>query len=214
MKSSRMANVEREIPMDAKPIIVLLIEDNPDDALLIQKLLSKEMKVPFEVKHVDRISKGLEYLRGGDIDIVLLDFGLPDGQGLGTFETVHKHSPDVPVIVLTGRDDDEIAVESVQKGAQDYLVKGKIDGGILGRSIRYAIERQKLHTQLEHSIKEIKTLRGFLPICASCKKIRDDKGYWTQIESYIRQHSEAEFSHGICPECFVKLYGERVKPLT
>ncbi|MGE5174320.1 MAG: response regulator [Betaproteobacteria bacterium] len=194
--------------MDANPIFVLLIEDDPDDAFLIQKVLCKEMKVIFEVKQVDRISKGLELLRGGGIDIVLLDFGLPDGQGLGTFETVHRHSPDVPIIVLTGQDDDEIAVESVQKGAQDYLVKGKIDGRLLRRSIRYAIERQKLHTQLEHSLREIKTLRGFLPICASCKKIRDDKGYWTQIESYISQHSEAEFSHGICPECFDKLYGQ------
>ncbi len=198
--------------MDAKPIIVLLIEDDPDDAFLIQMLLSKDGKIPFHVKHAGRIREGLEHLRGGGIDIVLLDFGLPDGQGLSTFETVHKHSPDVPIIVLTGQDDDEIAVESVQKGAQDYLVKGKADGSLLRRSIRYAIERQKLHTQLEHSMKEIKTLRGFLPICASCKKIRDDKGYWTQIESYISQHSEAEFSHGICPECFVKLYGERMKP--
>lgn len=194
--------------MDTKTILALLIEDDPNDALLIQKLLSKDSKVLFRVKHVDRISEGLASLRSDGIDVVLLDFGLPDGQGLSTFETVHKHSPDVPIIVLTGQEDDEIAIESVRRGAQDYLVKGKIDGALLRRSIRYAIERQKLHTQLEHSMKEIKTLRGFLPICASCKKIRDDKGYWTQIESYISRHSEAEFSHGICPECFDKLYSQ------
>jgi DNA-binding response OmpR family regulator len=191
-----------------KPIIVLLIEDNPDDALLIQVFLSKAMKVPYEVTQVDRISKGVECLEADAIDIVLLDFGLPDGQGLDTFETVHKHARDVPIIVLTGHDDDEIAVESVQRGAQDYLVKGKIDGSLLSRAIRYAIERQKLHTQLEHSTREIRALRGFLPICAGCKKIRDDKGYWTQIEAYISEHSEAEFSHSICPECMVRLYGQ------
>jgi len=67
-------------------------------------------------------------------------------------------------------------------------------------------EREKLIHQLQDALASIKTLHGLLPICASCKKIRDDKGYWNQIESYVRDHSEAEFSHGICPECMKKLY--------
>jgi DNA-binding NtrC family response regulator len=196
--------------MDAKPIIVLLIEDSEDDALLIRKSLAGAMKVPYELKHVDGLSRGMECLAGGEIDVVLLDLGLPDGRGISTFSVLHKHSPDVPVIVLTGHDDEELAIEAVQKGAQDYLVKGKVDGGLLRRSIRYAIERQKLRTQLKQSMKEINTLRGFLPICANCKKIRDDRGYWTQIETYISMHSEAEFSHGLCPECVVKLYGDEI----
>lgn len=193
--------------MDVKPISVLLIEDSPDDAVLIQWYLSNAMKVPHEVKHADRLSKGLGFLGSGGFDVVLLDLGLPDGQGLSTFEKVHAQAPGVPIIVLTGHDDDDLAVEAVQKGAQDYLVKGKVDGSLVGRSIRYAIERQKLLTQIEHSTREIKTLRGFLPICAGCKKIRDDQGYWTQIETYISQHSDAEFSHGLCPECALRLYG-------
>jgi DNA-binding NtrC family response regulator len=196
--------------MDAKSIIVLLVEDNEDDALLIRKSLAGAMKVPYELKHVDGLSLGMESLAGGKIDVVLLDLGLPDGRGISTFTVLHKHSPDVPVIVLTGHDDEELAIEAVQKGAQDYLVKGKVDGGLLRRSIRYAIERQKLSTQLKQSMKEINTLRGFLPICANCKKIRDDQGYWTQIETYISMHSEAEFSHGLCPECVVKLYGDEI----
>jgi DNA-binding NtrC family response regulator len=196
--------------MDTKPIIVLLIEDNADDALLISKSLAGAMKVPYELKHVDKLTRGLECLTGFQIDVVLLDLGLPDGRGISTFSVLHKHSPEVPVIVLTGHDDEELAIEAVQKGAQDYLVKGKVDGGLLRRSIRYAIERQKLSTQLKQSTKEINTLRGFLPICANCKKIRDDHGYWTRIETYISMHSEAEFSHGICPECVVKLYGNEI----
>jgi DNA-binding NtrC family response regulator len=196
--------------MDSKPIIVLLIEDSDDDALLIRKSLAGAMKVPYELKHVDGLSRGMECLAGGAIDVVLLDLGLPDGRGISTFSVLHRHSPDIPVIVLTGHDDEELAIEAVQKGAQDYLVKGKVDGGLLRRSIRYAIERQKLRTQLKQSMKEINTLRGFLPICANCKKIRDDQGYWTQIETYISMHSEAEFSHGICPECVVKLYGDDI----
>jgi DNA-binding NtrC family response regulator len=193
--------------MDDKPIIVLLIEDNDDDALLIRKSLAGAMRVPYELKQVDGLGRGMECLAGGNVDVVLLDLGLPDGRGISTFSVLHKHSPDVPVIVLTGHDDEELAIEAVQKGAQDYLVKGKVDGGLLRRSIRYAIERQKLSTQLKQSMKEINTLRGFLPICANCKKIRDDHGYWTQIETYISKHSEAEFSHGLCPDCVIKLYG-------
>jgi len=73
---------------------------------------------------------------------------------------------------------------------------------------RISAEREQLIAELRRTLGEVKTLRGFLPICSSCKKIRDDQGYWQQIESYIRQHSEAEFSHGICPECAGKLYPE------
>lgn len=195
--------------MDSKPIHVLLIEDNPDDARLILRYLANAGTVRYEVTPVDRLQKGLECLTNGGFDVVLLDLGLPDAAaGLDAFEKTHAHAPPIPIIVLTGRDDDELGNEAVQKGAQDYLVKGQVAGGLLGRSIRYAIGRQKLLTQLEHFAREINTLRGFLPICASCKKIRDDKGYWTQIEAYISTRTEVEFSHGICPDCAIKLYGK------
>jgi hypothetical protein len=71
-------------------------------------------------------------------------------------------------------------------------------------------ERENLITELQEAFTKIKTLRGLLPICSSCKKIRDDKGYWNQIESYIRDHSEAEFTHGICPKCAKKIYPELI----
>ena len=71
---------------------------------------------------------------------------------------------------------------------------------------RAEAEREKMIGDLQEALSQVKTLSGFIPICASCKKIRDDKGYWEQVEVYIRDHSEAEFSHGICPECFKKLY--------
>ena len=163
--------------MNDEPIRVLLIEDNADDAVLIKRLLSGAMKVPYEIEHAELLAQGVELLKHGGFDVVLVDLGLPDGGGLRTFERAHAQAPGVPVIVFTGDDNDEIAVEAVRMGAQDYLVKGAVNGTLLGRAIRYAIERQKLLTQIEHSAKEIKTLRGFLPICAGCKKIRDDKGY-------------------------------------
>ncbi len=193
--------------MITKPIAVLLIEDEPGDAILIQRYLTNKLNVHYDVTHVDRLSKGLACLQKGGFDVVLLDLGLPDAAaGFDGFERAHAHAPDVPIIVLTGYDNDEFAIEAVAKGAQDYLVKGQITDVMLGRSIRYAIGRQKLLVQLEHSTNEIKTLRGLLPICMYCKKIRDDKGYWTQMEAYISERSEAEFSHGLCPECAATWY--------
>jgi DNA-binding NarL/FixJ family response regulator len=193
--------------METKTITALLIEDNPDDAVLIQRYLTGSPRVTYRVTHVDRLAAGLEILNSVHFDVILLDLGLPDGPaGIKTFEMAYAHTSSIPIIVLTGHDDDNIAIESVQRGAQDYIVKGQVTGSMLGRSIQYAIERKKLVTQLENSAREINKLRGILPICASCKKIRDDKGYWTQVEVYISDHSETEFTHGICPECAAKIY--------
>ncbi|MDA8422044.1 MAG: response regulator [Nitrospiraceae bacterium] len=195
--------------METMTIAVLLIEDNPDDATLIRRYLNASRKIEYRVIHFDTMAQGLENLKSIPFDVILLDLSLPDGPvGIKTFETVHAQASDIPIIVLTGHDDDDLAVEAVHKGAQDYLVKDLVTGPALGRAIRYAIERKKLLGQIEYSKKEIKQLRGFLPICASCKKIRDDNGYWTQVEVYISDHSDTEFSHGICPDCARKLYPE------
>jgi len=195
--------------METTVITALLIEDNPDDAVLIEKYLKASRKIKYNVIHVERFAEGLESLKRILFDIILLDLTLPDGpMGIKTFETVYAHASHIPIIIVTGHDDDALAVEAVHKGAQDYLVKGLVTGAALGRAIRNAIERKKLLTQLEDSMKEIKLLRGFLPICMNCKKIRDDKGYWTKVEVYIRKHSGVEFSHGICPECALELYPE------
>jgi DNA-binding NtrC family response regulator len=195
--------------METNIITALLIEDNPDDTVLIERYLNASRKTKYNLISVDRFTAGLESLKRCIFDVILLDLSLPDGpSGIKTFETVHAQASTIPIIVLTGHDDDDLAVEAVHKGAQDYLVKGPITGPALGRAIRHAIERKKLLTQLEDSMKEIKILRGFLPICMNCKKIRDDKGYWTQVEVYINKHSGVEFSHGICPECAQKMYPE------
>lgn len=193
--------------METKSITALLIEDNADEAVLIQRDLAGTPRAACKVTHVSRLADGLEILKNIRFDVILLDLGLPDAPaGIKTFEKAYAHASEIPIIVLTGHDDDTIAIESVQKGAQDYIVKGQVTGSMLGRSIQYAIERKKLLAQLEHSAREINKLRGILPICASCKKIRDDKGYWTQVEIYISDHTGTEFTHGICPECAQKIY--------
>lgn len=192
---------------------VLLIEDNLADAQLIIEILKEDPENTIEVRYADNMARGLEAITNGNVDIVLLDLTLPDSSGYDTFMTVQKHNSTLPVIVLTGQDDMELALRIVRDGAQDYLVKNLVDYTMLARSIRYSIERKqallekdRLIVQLREALANVKTLSGLLPICASCKHIRDDKGYWQQVESYIQQHSAAVFTHSICPKCTRKLY--------
>ena len=126
------------------PLKVLLIEDDPDDVLLIEEMLEEAESVSFDLSHTGKIVDGLTLLDADTVDVVLLDLSLPDGQGLETFELVHRHTLDVPIVVLTGLDDEETAVQAMHAGAQDYLVKGRINGDLLVRAVRYAMERHQL----------------------------------------------------------------------
>src|SRR5712671_6321958 len=130
--------------------IVLLIEDNPGDVRLIREMLSEGEDGIFELACVGRLSQGLEYLAARSACLVLLDLSLPDSYGFDTFLKVYAHSPKVPIIVLTGHDDRTVALSAVKTGAQDYLVKGKIDRDLLLRSMQYSIERKRYQEQLEY----------------------------------------------------------------
>ena len=129
--------------MDNKPIKALLVEDNPGDSRLIREMLAEARGVTFELKHVDRLQAALEQLAEEGIDVVLLDLGLPDSGGLETLSKTYAQAPKVPVVVLTGLHDETLGAQAVNKGAQDYLVKGQIDGSLLVRAICYAIERKQ-----------------------------------------------------------------------
>jgi PAS domain S-box-containing protein len=309
---------------------VLLIEDNPALLRMIADMLGQSSGAVFFVELASRLTDGMERLSDGGIDVVLLDLTLPDSKGLDTFLQCYNRNPDVPVVVLTALEDEDLALTAIRSGAQDYLIKGEIHARALIRSIRYAIERkrgeearsrlaaivesshdaiiglsleglivswntgaeaifgysfeevigrpssallarsqpdemtgilkqlkaghfvrdfealrhtkvgcdvhvavsvspiknsfgriigasmiarnindQKQHEaereqligELQSALMHVQTLSGLLPICASCKKIRDDQGYWTQVEVYLTARSQAEFTHGICPEC-------------
>jgi diguanylate cyclase (GGDEF)-like protein len=129
---------------------VLLIEDNPGDVRLIEEMVREDADAPFSLVNVDRLSRALEHLSNGETALVLLDLSLPDSYGLETFARVYAHSPTVPIIVLTGNDDQTIALSAVKSGAQDYLVKGRLDRELLLRSMHYSIERKRYQVQLEH----------------------------------------------------------------
>jgi two-component system sensor histidine kinase UhpB len=137
--------------LERTSITILLVEDSPDDAALVESVLQRERSQSFRLEHRVRLGSGLERLGEGGIDLVLLDFSLPDSRGLATFRTLHAEFPDVPVIVLTSLEDDGVALQAVSEGAQDYLVKRRIDGHLLTRSIRYALERHRAEEALRIS---------------------------------------------------------------
>ncbi len=134
--------------MNGQGIRVLLVEDNPGDCRLIQEMLAEVAGAPFVLEAADCLAAGRERLRVGDSDVVLLDLQLPDSRGHATFLAAQAQAPHVPIIVLTGLGDEQVAVQTVQAGAQDYLVKGQVDGNLLARAIRYAIERKRAELQI------------------------------------------------------------------
>lgn len=137
--------------MSAKELKILLIEDNPGDARLIKEALSEVESTDIELSHATRLQEGLEKLAAAKFDVLLLDLSLPDTSGLNTIRQAHKAVAGVPIIVLTGFNDEAFSVTVVHEGAQDFLVKGHFDGALLMRAIRYAIERKKAQRELKAS---------------------------------------------------------------
>jgi len=155
--------------MSINTITLLLVEDNPDDADLLSRILQESGFARFEVTEVDRFETALQHLASTAFDIVLLDLSLPDNQGLDALIRLRQDQPNLPVVILTGTDDDATAIQAVQAGAQDYLVKLRITGDLLIQAIRYAIERQRLLLRLE--------------------EIRQQKQQETEIQSLTRLSS-------------------------
>lgn len=140
--------------MNHNPTKILLIEDNPGDVHLIQGMLGEANGIQFQMECAGRLDAGLKKLAEGGINLVLLDLGLPDSQGLDTVLKVHNQSPDVPIVVLTVFEDDNLGCNAVKEGVQDYLVKGQVSSNLLIRSIRYSIERKQAEEQIKESLKQ------------------------------------------------------------
>lgn len=148
---------------------VLLIEDDPKDADLIQAALSEIQTFRATVARAETLAHALEFLSQGDLQLILLDLGLPDSLGIQTFEKILAHFPDAPIIIMSELADEDLAIKTVQEGAQDYLVKGHFDSRLLARSIRYAIERHKIKAELSSlsmtdDLTGLYNRRGFLTL--------------------------------------------------
>ncbi len=136
---------------------VLLVEDNPADVEMIEAILPASGPVHFQIETVSRLADACARLACEGIDLLLADLGLPDSQGLETLRKLREAAPQIPVVVLTGNDDQESALTAVKEGAQDYLVKGRIDGELLVRSARYAVERKRTEERLQKSNRDLET---------------------------------------------------------
>lgn len=142
---------------------VLLVEDNPGDARLVREMLHQVGPEPIELRHVERLSQAIRYIRDDGFNAVVLDLSLPDSEGFQTFARAYTQALRAPIVVLTGLDDKEAGIRAVREGAQDYLVKGQISGPTLYNSIRYAIERHRAEIGLHASEARLRAIIDAAP---------------------------------------------------
>ena len=169
--------------MIAQRTRVLLVEDNPGDARLVRESLNDGLPGQFTVQVAESLTQALETLRtaADEVDVVLLDLSLPDSQGLETYRAVHAMSPAVPILVLSGLNDESIALKAVNEGAQDFLRKARVDGEVLPRAIRYAIERHRMLEQVRQlaiadELTGLVNRRGFLLLAEYQRNLAERKG--------------------------------------
>ena len=217
--------------MDRKENILIV----DDDESIRRSLTLIFGKKGYKTETAGTGREALEKAQGKSFGLALLDIKLPDVEGVELIAPLKAMHPDMVVIMITAYASLETAVQALNGGASAYVTKPLNMDEVIA-NVRETLEKQrlvmenrrllqmvqqqlaelrqaeevreKLIRELQNALAEIKTLRGILPICSSCKKIRDDEGYWHQVEVYIRDHSEVEFSYGICPECAKRLYPE------
>lgn len=204
---------------------ILIVDDSTDHYALLRSILTKaghdqileaeSAQAAFSRLNLD----GTQSVT--DIDLILMDVLMPEIDGVQACRRIKQqpHLRDVPIIMVTAKNDIENLHEAFAAGAMDYINKPVKSVELLARvasaiTLKKEMDCRKLrelelrrtNEELQQALREVKVLRGLIPICASCKKIRNDGGFWQQIEEYIGEHSEAEFSHGICQPCLKKLY--------
>jgi len=191
-----------------KQFRVVVAEDDP----LVRMIIERELQL-LGVEVVGRASDGKEALAlvlEKKPDIAILDVEMPEMRGTDVALAIMEQCP-TPVVLLTAYSDPAIVQMAAKAGVGAYLIK-PLNTREMERALWIAYARfqdlqelKKLNSELKDALEQVKTLRGLLPICAWCKRIRTDDGLWQQVEQYISEHSDADFSHGICPDCRQKL---------
>jgi CheY-like chemotaxis protein len=185
-----------------KPLI-LLVDDNLENLQFLGYLLEGTYRTAI----AENGRQALEFVNQYCPDLILLDLLMPEMDGFEVCERLQRDpvTQDIPIIFLTAQGDPENVVKGLQMGAVDYVTKPFQQAELCAR-VQTHLALKQTRDALQDALNQVKRLSGLLPICASCKKIRDDQGYWKEIERYIKEHSEALFTHGICPECWQRLY--------
>lgn len=193
---------------------ILVVDDDPINCQVLLNHLSLHQH--YAPVHVHGGEEALTYVSQHSVDLMLLDVMMP---GLSGFETCRRlraqHSlQELPIIFLTALSRDRDEMTGLEVGGNDYLTKPVSKGQLLAR-VEVHLELLRRHRRIEallaERMAEIKVLQGMLPICANCKKIRDDEGYWEEVEVYVRDHSEAEFTHSLCPHCMEVFYPDLIE---
>ncbi len=196
--------------MEMEKPAILIVDDMPSNIFVLSEALNDEYEVLFATSG----SVALQTAEREMPDMILLDIMMPQMDGYEVCAKLKENptTQHIPVIFVTARDRVDDETKGLDLGAIDYLTK-PVRPAILKARVRNHLERkhalelqEKLVKELQEALSRIKMLTGLLPICSGCKKIRADDGSWTEIESYVRTHSDAEFTHGLCPICRKELY--------
>lgn len=198
-----------------KQATIMIVEDETLVALSLQKKLER---LKYGIPQI--VHTGEEAVREAEKthpDLIMMDIKLAGKMdGIAAAELIRQHRR-IPVVFMTAYSDEETLQRAKMSGPFGYILK-PYDERDIRTTIEIALyknemeqEREKLIVELQNALDNIKTLSGLLPICAGCKKIRDDKGYWAQVEEYVMAHTDAKFSHGLCPDCVPKYFGDTMK---
>jgi CheY-like chemotaxis protein len=184
---------------------ILIVDDQEVNVLLLERMLRGAGYV--SVTSTMDPNEVCELHRKNRYGLILLDLLMPGMDGFKVMEGLKEIEGDsyLPVLVITAQPDQKL--RALRAGAKDFVSKPFDLAEVLAR-VHNMLEVRLLYAELQKALEQVKLLSGLLPICMWCKKIRDDQGYWNAIEHYLGQHSEAEFSHGICPDCKRKYSGE------
>ena len=204
---------------------ILIVDDSPDQQALLRAILGKAGHTDLLTADSAKTAFLMLNMDGEEppthIDLILMDVLMPELDGVEACRQIKRrsHLCDIPVIMVTANNDLSNLQAAFAAGANDYITKPVNSVELLARaSSALALKKEmdcrkaregelrRSNEELQSALRDVKVLRGLIPICASCKKIRNDEGFWQQLEEYIGEHSDAEFSHGICQPCVKKLY--------